>query len=346
MRLSTLSVSQRLQLAFAVILVILSIVAGVAMVKVRTIERALSANGQEHTRIQRFAINFRGSAHDRAIAIRDHVLASNAESRQKEVAAIDELARFYAASDAPLQALINGSDDRAELQRLYAAIQQIEAEAVASTRAVIAAVDRGDATEAQVLLWSRAKPQYVQWLAAINRLIEFEEARVQALNAVAMEQASGFRAVMLGALGLALVAGIALAASISRHIVRQLGAEPAALGQVAERVAAGDLSPVPGAAQAQAGSVLASLGAMQQALARVVGQVRQASDSIATGSVQIATGNLDLSQRTETQASSLQQTAATMDQLGSTVRNNADSAGQANRLAQSASSVAVQGGEV
>jgi methyl-accepting chemotaxis protein len=70
------------------------------------------------------------------------------------------------------------------------------------------------------------------------------------------------------------------------------------------------------------------------------------SENVATASAQIAQGNQDLSGRTEQQASALQQTAATMDELGSTVRNNADNAAQANQLALGASSVAVKGGAV
>ena len=346
MRFSNLTVSKRLQLGFAIILVILAILAGIAMLKVRTIETALLANGQEHIQIQRYAINFRGSTHDRAIAVRDYVLAGSAELRQKEASTIDELAKFYASSATPLEKLISESANGAELNQLYGAIKAIENDAIASSKAVVAAVDRADTAAAQALLWSKAKPQYVQWLASINKLIDLEEGRVEALNKIAIQEAVGFRVVMLTALALALVCGIALAWAISRSIVSQLGAEPAALGAAAQRVAAGDLSPVPGAAQAPAGSVLASLGSMQQALDRVVDQVRQASDSIASGSVEIANGNADLSQRTETQASSLQQTAATMQQLGTTVRNNADNARQANQLAQGASAVAKRGGEV
>ena len=346
MQLSNLTISKRLQFGFGMILAILTIVAGVAMLKVKTIESALQANNQEHTQIQRYAINFRGSAHDRAIAARDYVLASSAELRQKEAATIDALAGFYAQSAQPLERLIERSADAAALKRLYGAIQAIEHDTVASTKALLAAVDKGDTALAQNLLWTQAKPEYVQWLGAINALIDFEEARVQALNKVAIDEAVGFRAVMLTAVGLALLCGIGMAWVIARSILGQLGAEPGVLGQAAQRVSAGDLSTVPGAAQAPAGSVLASLGAMQQALARVVGQVRAASDSIATGSVQIANGNSDLSQRTESQAGNLQQTAATMEQLGATVRNNADSAMQANELARNASSVAAQGGEV
>jgi methyl-accepting chemotaxis protein len=63
-------------------------------------------------------------------------------------------------------------------------------------------------------------------------------------------------------------------------------------------------------------------------------------------SAQIAQGNLDLSQRTEEQASALQETAATMDELGSAVKQNSENALQANQLAQGASQAATKGGAV
>jgi methyl-accepting chemotaxis protein len=92
--------------------------------------------------------------------------------------------------------------------------------------------------------------------------------------------------------------------------------------------------------------LLRSLDEMQQNLARIVGQVRSGSESVSTASSEIAQGNNDLSARTEQQASALQETAASMEQLNSTVRQNAENARQANQLAQSASTVAVSGGEV
>ncbi len=70
-------VSTRLYLGFGLILLILAAVTTVAMWKVRVIDDALRANGELHAQIQRHAINFRGSAHDRADAIRDVVLAGS-----------------------------------------------------------------------------------------------------------------------------------------------------------------------------------------------------------------------------------------------------------------------------
>ncbi len=60
----------------------------------------------------------------------------------------------------------------------------------------------------------------------------------------------------------------------------------------------------------------------------------------------LAIGNRELATRTDQQASTLQQTAASLSQLTTTVRHNADNAQQANELASAASAVAVKGGAV
>ncbi len=74
-------------------------------------------------------------------------------------------------------------------------------------------------------------------------------------------------------------------------------------------------------------------------------QVQSSIGEIKTASEEIATGTLDLSARTEDTAANLQAAAGSMEQLGSTVRSNADNAKQANQLAQGASAVAARGGD-
>jgi methyl-accepting chemotaxis protein len=342
----TLTVRSRLAVGFGALLAALVLMTALAVVKVHSIETALQANSTEHGLVQRYAINFRGSAHDRSIAVRDVALSKTPEDRARELAAIERLAAFYAQSAGPLEQLAKASPDAQEIHTLYGAIQAIEAKAVASTKDVIARVERGDNDGAQQVLWRDAKPQYEQWLAAINRLIDFEEAKLQAKNKAALDEAKGFLAVMLGVLAATLVATAVLGWMIARSVLGQLGAEPLALSDIASRVAQGDLSPVQGAQQAPKGSVLASLAAMQASLADVVGRVRQAADSIATGSSEIATGSADLSNRTEQQASSLQQTASSMEQMNTSVQSNADAARQATDLASRASAAASKGGDV
>ena len=342
---SRMTVAARLYAAFGLILAVLVAVTGIAMVKVDRIDKALRANSEIHAQAQRYAINFRGSAHDRSIAIRDVVLSTTQAERDKEIATIAGLADFYAQAALPLEKLISSPEAAPELSTLYTDIQRIEAQAVATTSAIISQVKAGDAA-APHTLWRDAKPQYEEWLAAINKLIDFEENRIQKTNQIAMEEASSFLGAMFIALLLALILSIVVAWLVARSIVRQLGAEPTALAGVARRVAQGELQPVAGAAQAQPGSVLASLGAMRAGLADVVERVRHASEAVIQGTQEIAGGNAGLLQRTEEQAASLQQAASSMEQMTATVSNNADSARQATTLAVEASDTAKKGGSV
>ncbi|MDP2369448.1 methyl-accepting chemotaxis protein [Rhodoferax sp.] len=150
-------------------------------------------------------------------------------------------------------------------------------------------------------------------------------------------------AVIWGVLVAGVVLGVLIAMRISAGIVGPLKLA----AQVAENVAAGDLSQTIHAhGNDEVGAMLASLSGMQTNLTKLVSNVRHGSEGVASASAEIAQGNQDLSLRTEQQASALEQTAASMEELGATVKQNADSARQANQLAMSASTVAVKGGEV
>jgi methyl-accepting chemotaxis protein len=140
---------------------------------------------------------------------------------------------------------------------------------------------------------------------------------------------------------------IGLSLFLAVLVTRAIVGAAAAAKATAQRIAAGDLSqPIEVTGQDEMGQLLAAMAHMQDALRRVVGEVRHGAESVATASSQIAQGNLDLSQRTESQAGALQQTAAAMEELGATVQQNAESTRQANQLAQGACAVAAQGGEV
>jgi len=81
-------------------------------------------------------------------------------------------------------------------------------------------------------------------------------------------------------------------------------------------------------------------------LNEIFGQVSESAHFINNSSQEIASGNNNLSQRAEQQAANLQQTAASMEELTSTVKNNADNAQQANAVANNARELAEKGGNV
>jgi aerotaxis receptor len=108
----------------------------------------------------------------------------------------------------------------------------------------------------------------------------------------------------------------------------------------AQRMAAGDLSAIaPEGGHGAVAELQLALAQLQVNLQSIVGDARQEAEHLEGAIAEIAAGNLDMSSRTESQSASLEQTAASMDQITGTVRLTAESAQQAAALAVEASSV-------
>ena len=343
----TWKISHRLMAGFGLVVLALLGMSVFSVLTARGIDGALTANATQNAVIQRAAINFRGSAHDRSIAVRDVVLAPTEEARKKEVEAIARLADFYAKSAAQLDDVLkSASQVPPEVGPMVQSLKDIEARTVATTAKVVALMQAGDRAGAETLLWAEAKPQYEQWLAAANKLIDYEEARIIANSQLANKDASQFTGVMLSITLLAVLISVAVTVLVSRSISRELGAEPSEVRTVVQAIQQGDLT-VP--VQVKAGdttSVMVAVRDMQQRFHELVSAVRDNVDQLRTTSHDISTGNQNLGQRTEQAASSLEQTAASMEELTATVRQSADSARQANQLATTAAGTATKGGEV
>ncbi|MFN9106621.1 MAG: methyl-accepting chemotaxis protein [Betaproteobacteria bacterium] len=207
----------------------------------------------------------------------------------------------------------------------------------------VAAMRAGRIDEARSIYRDKVSPLAPAATEALEQLVALQVRVAAEANAQGEALSHRLNLVIVGlAIAAALIA-TAIAVLLTRGLVRKLGAEPADLAAVAERIAQGDLSKLD-APPAIAGSVMASMQTMHSALTRLVTEVRAGIDSVATASAQIAAGNQDLSSRTEQQASSLQETAASMEQMTAAVRTNADSARQADGLARGASEVAGRGG--
>lgn len=98
--------------------------------------------------------------------------------------------------------------------------------------------------------------------------------------------------------------------------------------------------------QNEIGVMFTALQHMQTSLATTVHTVRQGANGMLLGVREISAGNVDLSSRTESQATALEQTAASMEQLTAIVKQNADNAHQASKLAQETTLTAHKGGEI
>ncbi|MGH6647826.1 methyl-accepting chemotaxis protein [Aquabacterium sp.] len=202
---------------------------------------------------------------------------------------------------------------------------------------------KNDVNTAIEVLNNQLQPAQMAYLKAAGALGDFEFA---SMTADAQQAEQGASNASRLSLGLSL-AGAAIAAYLAWVTTRSVTQPLAEAVKMANSVADGDLTHrVQISSNDEVGQLLKAQQAMSDKLRTLIGDLKAASDNIATGSGEIAAGNQDLSHRTEQQASNLQQTAASMAQLTSTVRQNKEASQQANQLASSASQVASRGGAV
>ncbi len=79
-------------------------------------------------------------------------------------------------------------------------------------------------------------------------------------------------------------------------------------------------------------------------LTAIMSHIRESAANVKQGADEIAAGNLHLSERTEAQAASLEETAASMEEMTGTVRHNSDNSREADELASATRVLAEKGG--
>lgn len=343
----SLTIGARLAIGYGAVFFLMIVLTGLAISRVGQIDQVLTHMNDVNNVKQLFAINFRGSVHDRAIALRDVVLAADAAAAATPVALIKTLDDNYARSAAPMDALFQQLPDTAPHEKeALAEIKKQERLTKPLIDRVVALHAAGQIQQANALLSQQAAPAFVGWLASINRFIDLQEQQNNDEAAGARGLASGFFGWMTLLCVGAIAAGALGAWYIARGLLRQLGGQPAYAASIVGAIAAGDLGVKIETAVHDQSSLLFAMKGMRDSLVAIVDQVRQGTHSIASVSTEIASSNRDLSGRTERQAETLEATAASVQQLTGTVRQNADNARQANTLAESASQVALRGGAV
>ncbi|EOV9671889.1 methyl-accepting chemotaxis protein [Cronobacter turicensis] len=149
-------------------------------------------------------------------------------------------------------------------------------------------------------------------------------------------------AIILMVVSILLVSAL-LGIVFSRKVLKPLGGEPLEAATIALAVADGKLDNAIDVKPGDRGSLFYALNTMQAQLRGIVGQIKEASNSVRQGAGEIVSGNINLSSRTEEQAAALEQTAASMEQISATVKHNAANAHHATELTANATQIASRG---
>ncbi|KAA8692897.1 methyl-accepting chemotaxis protein [Pseudomonas syringae pv. tagetis] len=335
------SLATRIGLGFAAVVSLLILITAVGIQRVGFIDSTLEDVSNNAAKVQRYAINFRGSVHNRAIALRDAVLVNNDQDLALHLAEMTRLEKDYIDSAAPMDQLFSSPTVTAEERQLLRGIKEIEQQTLGSTKSVIALRRTGDIAGAQALLLRQTSGDYSEWLKRINALIDHEEAAIRVQLDDVQATASQFRGLMLLATAFAAVLSIALSVLIIRFVKRTLGAEPVEVAQAIRRLAAGDLQQT--ISTAHPDSVMGVLGTALGRLSETITEVRMAAQEVSQSSTVLLAASSANNAQIMVQTREAEQVATAISQMAATVNEVSGYAAQAADAARLADSEVATG---
>lgn len=326
----------RLSMAFALMITLFLVMTGVGVLTLTEITglvgKAVNSGTQEERLMREWL------AETRANAVRATVL-----TRTDDAALAQLLTPALNAATqriSTLQKHVEQSLSSGELKSLFAVVGEKRQGYLVARAAALESRKAGNHAEAARIVDTRMIPAVDTYIAAIQALLDAEKDLVDQNGQQAMSRAKSGRNVFVAAavliLGVAAIILFWIIVNITRPLLKAL--------KIVEAISSGDLSrPIRASATGEARRLMIALESMRTTLLSQVRSIRDSADAVGIASREIEGGNLDLSRRTEAQASALEETASSLTQLTVMVKNNADSASTADRLATDASTITARG---
>ncbi|MFT7401329.1 MAG: methyl-accepting chemotaxis protein [Hydrogenophaga sp.] len=336
---SGLRVGARLAIGFGVVLAFMAVLTIVAISRMGFMQSNIDRIVQHDAAKIQLINKLRDLARHQSVTIRDVVLQEDFSFKKSEMKAMKQATADFLTNAEKLGNMLSDPGQKDAL----AALGELQGKTRESMNSALDFSLSDDYKGAGEVIRQQVRPEQLQLVASLDEMLIDAESASRA-SAEAAEQAyKGARLFMILLGTVATVIGFLTAYLIQRGVTEPLRRAVA----IAERVANGDLTQtIESTSKDEVGQLLLALQRMNQSLVTIVRALKIAAEGVSLSSGEIAAGNQDLSARTEMQASALEQTSSSMEQLGSAVRRNAGNAHQASQLANSASSVALEGGDV
>ena len=336
----SLSLARRLVLGFALVLALMMAVAAVGTWSVRAVGAQLKGVVEANNVRIALAHDMLDGINDMAILARNVTMLTEVKLIDAQVKELTAAATVYRAAQNALQGMLAASATPAE-----AALMQQITEAAARTLPLMQEAAKqgsdGDSVAALGTLTRQVQPVERLLRAKVGDLIKLQKEQIGTDSSAAAFAQDRAQLILFTLVA----AALALGTLVAWHITRSVTQPIARAIVVAERIAQGDLtSSIEVRIHDETGRLLLAIGAMQDRLRGLVGDISTSADSIRVASAEVASGNQDLSDRTEQAGNNLQQTAVSMQQLSGALHQSSESARQANTLAASAAEVAGRGG--
>jgi methyl-accepting chemotaxis protein len=334
-----LKVGTQLSLSFGALVLLMLVLASFAIARMTSISETFKAQDKlVDTKLSPLYVA-REALDQTGLAARNAYIFSDEADARRELAILDEQKSIYLAA---LEKMTPDFGNDPAFAKVRGGLLEM-AEALKRPRQLREA---GQMEAYGRFLVNECSPLRRRIVADIGDMVARLQKESDQASAAADANAESAQRWIIALAGVTLLACLVLATLFTRMLLRQLGGEPVYAADIAGRIAQGDLAVEVQLKDNDQGSLLHAIKTMRDNLARIVGQVRQGTDSMASASAEIAGGNQELSDRTEHQGQALSRVATAMEELTSAVRQNTGNAQQANGLAQTASQVSEQGGRV
>lgn len=310
-----MTINARLIIGFGITLAMTVILTVIAIHRVNFIDSTITQMTDINSVKQRYAINFRGSVHDRAIAIRDVVLARDATELANALNNIADLSRFYQESATLLDSL--DIPMTANEAVIYEKIQHIEKQTLPLINQVIRAKQENDLVAANAVLLNEAKPSFSAWLAAINTFINLEETANQEATIKTRMVSSSFQGWMIILASIAIIIGLSVAYLISRRIKNAVGGEPQTAANIIADISKGDLTG--DITSCCPDSMMSSIQVMQKQLVSIVNSIITSSTELSQRSATVASGTKQSLVAADTQLEYTNSTATKLVEMNASI---------------------------
>jgi methyl-accepting chemotaxis protein len=207
---------------------------------------------------------------------------------------------------------------------------------------VLSASERGDKVRALSAYGAARGSSYARLTEILDDLVDYNANSARTRYEYAVTDHRSTTQVTVATILAIFAFSAVLALLVTRSITRPIRQAVA----FSKRVATGDLTgELSGSGVGEIGELLEALRAMQVSLRGIVARVHESVDSITTATREMAEGHAALSRRTEDQVASLEETAANVEEVTSSARQNAGNSSRASELGTAAKANVERGSE-
>jgi methyl-accepting chemotaxis protein len=327
MMLRSLKIGPRLLIGFMTVVVFMLALAGFGYTAMQQLADQFEVSVNENNRKLELVQDMREQLNTIMRSVRNVLLyQDNPNFVRAQKKRIDKARTDYQTAYGEMSKLLRNEDER----KMYAEMETRQQPTSKAVDEAMAQATPESVTEAARHLKETVQPLQNEWYDTLQAMIAYQAKRNTELAVEARTTFKTTQTIFIVCTVLAILVAITLAVLITRSITRPL----TYAGQVANAVAAGDLSSTVRASSVdETGGLLRTLQQMNEGLSGIVTSMRKAAQSVSASSGELVTTARDVADYSARQSAMATSAAASLEEITASIETVAQAAGDIRKLA-------------